>query len=397
MARQTYGAVHRCRKTYGHRGRMVSKRITENDGSNSPFSVLHSTFVWDDWNIIREIVREGGSVTVTDNVWGLDIDGSLQGAGGVGGLLAVVRSDCAVTNSAFCIQHSALYLPTYDANGNVSEYVSTNGEIVAHYDYSPFGEILVQSGDLADTFTHRFSTKPWCPITGLYEYQMRKYKPEIGRWLSRDPIDDKYIINPYNILRNNTMSSTDYCGMNWQGTLTGSGGHYTLSYSTKTQNPLWYLLGSIDFSIKGEVKLSPNGNDEQDCTPNKYNPIQIPIYDISFSFLPPGISVGLYAKLGNRAALNSDIVAKEYILVTTFENYVSYKEDTRVWSDKYCKCYDSHMSANIESFSVVNNAGLAFLVLLLRNPQAVYLLGASLIQNLSPLPWGEGMAIPGFR
>ncbi len=48
----------------------------------------------------------------TDNVWGLDLDGTLQGAGGVGGLLAVQRSDCAATNSAFCILHYIFRLTT---------------------------------------------------------------------------------------------------------------------------------------------------------------------------------------------------------------------------------------------------------------------------------------------
>ncbi len=147
-------------------------------GNHSPFTILHSTFEWDGWNIIRETATDGnGSTTVTDNVWGLDIDGTLQGAGGVGGLLAVVRD-------------GETYFPTYDANGNISEYVSEGGEVVAHYDYSPFGETLIASGDLASTFTHRFSTKPWCSVTGLCEYQMRKYRPEIGRWLSRDPYQE---------------------------------------------------------------------------------------------------------------------------------------------------------------------------------------------------------------
>ena len=35
-------------------------------------------YLWDDWNIIREVVREGDSVAVTDNVWGLDLDGTLR-------------------------------------------------------------------------------------------------------------------------------------------------------------------------------------------------------------------------------------------------------------------------------------------------------------------------------
>ena len=197
---------------YDHKGRMVSKRITENDGQDT--LVKSIAYLWDGWNIIREIVRDGGeSATVTDNIWGLDLDGTLQGAGGVGGLLAVQRSDCATTNSAFCILHSALYLPTYDANGNISEYVSTNGEIVAHYDYSPFGEPLIEAGDLASTFTHRFSTKPWCSVTRLYEYQMRKYRPGIGRWLSRDPIGIKGGMNIYQYCGNRCIQSFDKYGL----------------------------------------------------------------------------------------------------------------------------------------------------------------------------------------
>ena len=180
---------------YDHRGRMVTKTLC----ASAPLRLIKTTnYIWDDWNIIREtqwpVTSDQWSVgplatnhypLVTDYVWGLDLNGTLQGAGGVGGLLAVVRSDCAATNSAFCILHSALYLPTYDANGNVSEYIDESGEVVAHYDYSPFGETLIETGDLASTFTHRFSTKPWCPVTGLYEYQMRKYRPGIGRWQSR--------------------------------------------------------------------------------------------------------------------------------------------------------------------------------------------------------------------
>ena len=187
---------------YDHRGRMVTKTLC----SSAPLRLIKTTtYIWDNWNIIREIVREGDSVAITDNVWGLDIDGTPQGAGGVGGLLAVIRSN---SNS-----NSALYFPTYDANGNISEYVSTNGEIVAHYDYSPFGEPLVASGQLASTFTHQFSTKPYCPVTGFSEYQMRKYNPEIGRWMSRDPIHEEGGFSLYLFVGNTMLNDWDALGL----------------------------------------------------------------------------------------------------------------------------------------------------------------------------------------
>jgi RHS repeat-associated protein len=161
---------------YDHRGRMVRKNILR--GNAEP---QRMGYVWDGWNIIRETFVTRHSSLVTDNVWGLDIDGTLQGAGGVGGLLAVIRSNSSTQK---------LYLPAYDANGNVSEYVATNGTVAAHYEYSAFGEPVVTSGELAASFTHQFSTKPYCGVTGFSEYQMRKYRAEIGRWMSRDPRKD---------------------------------------------------------------------------------------------------------------------------------------------------------------------------------------------------------------
>ena len=58
---------------YDHRGRMVRKAI-----SHRGTEARRMEYLWDDWNIIREVVREGDSVAVTDNVWGLDLDGTLR-------------------------------------------------------------------------------------------------------------------------------------------------------------------------------------------------------------------------------------------------------------------------------------------------------------------------------
>jgi len=165
---------------YDHRGRMIEKSIST-AGAAADKTI---TYLWDDYNIIAETVVQGCVTSVTCNVWGLDLSGTMQGAGGIGGLLAVIRD-------------GEPFFPCYDANGNITEYLDTNGVIVAHYEYDPFGNIIIESCSLAATFTHRFSTKPWCEVTGLSEYLFRKYSPPMGRWLSRDPIGDVAFLKLY--------------------------------------------------------------------------------------------------------------------------------------------------------------------------------------------------------
>jgi len=143
---------------------------------------MESIIIYEKDGVVAETIVQSGTTSVTYNVWGLDLSGTMQGAGGIGGLLAVIRD-------------GEPFFPCYDANGNITEYLDTNGVIVAHYEYDPFGNIIIESGSLANTFTHRFSTKPWCEVTRLSEYEYRKYSPRLGRWLSRDPIGEESFHN----------------------------------------------------------------------------------------------------------------------------------------------------------------------------------------------------------
>ncbi|NLL83029.1 MAG: RHS repeat-associated core domain-containing protein [Lentisphaerae bacterium] len=181
---------------YDHRGRMVNKTISP--ASAAAEKVI--SYLWDDYNSIAETVVQGGVTSVTYNVWGLDISGTMQGAGGIGGLLLVVRD-------------GEPFIPCYNANGNITEYLDTNGVVVAHYGYDPFGNIIIESGSLANAFTHRFSTKPWCEVTGLSEYVYRKYLPPMGRWLSRDPIGEKGGMNINAFVGNEPLARNDKLGL----------------------------------------------------------------------------------------------------------------------------------------------------------------------------------------
>ncbi len=148
------------------------------------------TFVYDGWNLVKEtIVFTNGATEVVHYVWGKDFSGTMQGAGGVGGLLAVKRN-------------GAWYHPFYDNNGNVTAYVDSQGNVVASYSYDAFGNTITQSGAMADIFSHRFSTKYLDAGTGHYYYGYRFYSPVLSRWLNRDPIAEEGGVNLYAFCEN---------------------------------------------------------------------------------------------------------------------------------------------------------------------------------------------------
>jgi len=152
------------------------------------------------WNPIGEWSADLQSASLTKTyTWGMDLSGSMQGAGGVGGLLAVTDS----TNTFF---------PTYDGNGNVSEYLNSTGAIAAHYEYDPFGRETVSNGPNANDFAHRFSTKPLDTASGLLYYGYRYLDPATGRWPSRDPIEEQGGINIYSFVKNRAVNEIDWLG-----------------------------------------------------------------------------------------------------------------------------------------------------------------------------------------
>ena len=161
------------------------------------------TFVYDDWNLIHETIYiiDGGTTNTTDiqYFWGLDLSGTLQGAGGVGGLLAVSRN-------------GQLYFPTFDNNGNVTKYIDESGNMVAAYEYDDFGRTISQSGPLADFFRHRFSTKYYDPESELYYNDYRFYHTLFRRWLNRDIIEEDGGLNLYVFVANRTLDSIDAFG-----------------------------------------------------------------------------------------------------------------------------------------------------------------------------------------
>ena len=174
---------------YDHQSRRVLK-ITP--------TATHA-FIYDRWNLIHETIQNQQLAITNQYVWGKDLSGTLQGAGGVGGLLAVSID-------------GSWNFPLYDHNGNIMTYVSKQGAIDAEYIYDAFGRTIAQSGPMADIFSFRFSTKYHDSETGLYCYGERYYSPELIRWPNRDSIGEEGGLSLYGFCGNDALNGIDPLG-----------------------------------------------------------------------------------------------------------------------------------------------------------------------------------------
>jgi RHS repeat-associated protein len=156
-------------------------------------------YLYDGWNLCAEI--GGAGELVKTYVWGLDLSGTMQGAGGVGGLLAVVDHGAKTEHWA-----------GMDGYGNVvAWWEASAGRLVERRQYSPFGELL-EGGDVVDCDVG-WSTKTTDSETGLVYYGFRYYSVEMGRWLNRDPIEEDGGWNIYVFVENDPVLRFDLLGL----------------------------------------------------------------------------------------------------------------------------------------------------------------------------------------
>ena len=160
---------------YDAKGRRMQKTLSTNGISNT------INFLYDGWNLVG--ILNSQSTLVQSFMWGSDLSGSPQGAGGVGGLLEVSSygTGTSTTNS----------FTVFDGNGNIAALVNAaDGTSLAGYEYGPFGEVIRATGPMAKTNPIRFSTKYQDDESDLLYYGYRYYKASTGTWVSRDPLTE---------------------------------------------------------------------------------------------------------------------------------------------------------------------------------------------------------------
>ncbi len=87
------------------------------------------------------------------------------------------------------------------------------GSIDAAYEYDAFGRTLRETGSYAASNSFRFSTKYSDSESGLIYYGLRYYAPRQGRFINRDPLEERGGLNLYGFVRNNPANRWDYLGL----------------------------------------------------------------------------------------------------------------------------------------------------------------------------------------
>jgi RHS repeat-associated protein len=105
------------------------------------------------------------------------------------------------------------YFYTRDHLGSIREMRSTGkkGAIVVRFDYGPYGRSTAVVSNTLPDFN----------FTGLYRHAAsnvdlavyRAYDPDLGRWLSRDPIGERSGVNLYRYVRNDPIHLSDSLGL----------------------------------------------------------------------------------------------------------------------------------------------------------------------------------------
>ena len=279
--------------TYDYMGRRVSKRVETYNGSSWP-ETSDELFVYDGWtldtprlagrdglqgspgalplaasqgwNVVMVLdglnsnastrkytldtappaLRDGSQrdpgasplATSQGYTWGLDLSGSIHGAGGIGGLLAAVEEHDPqsstddekfwyfydaepltrrATRSVGACGPRAMPVRRVKGHGNVGQVLNatstSNITIAAHYEYDPYGNLINSTGPYKDANPFRFSTKWYDVETGLYYYGYRYYSPHLGRWISTDPIGENGGLNLQLFALNEPVGTVDVLGL----------------------------------------------------------------------------------------------------------------------------------------------------------------------------------------
>ena len=138
----------------------------------------------------------------------------------------------------------ASYSYHYDATGNTVAMTDGSQAVVNRYAYTPYGQIVgkVEAPGLSQPFQYVGQYGVMAEPNGFYYMRARYYDPEVGRFVSEDPIGFDGGLNLYAYVGGNPISAVDPTGLELRiynrpvtaAPLSWIGANHAFLYSTET-------------------------------------------------------------------------------------------------------------------------------------------------------------------
>jgi RHS repeat-associated protein len=176
----------------------------------TPTNEVH--YIYDGNMIIQH--RNSNNVPTLTLTRGLDLSCTRQGAGGVGGLLAMTDSS------------GANYFYHQDAVGSVTALMDASENIVARREMDGFGRTSDLTGSKAGINPYWYLGQLYDENTRLTHFRGRDYSSDLMRWLCNDPSQERGGINQPSFVFNSPVNNIDTDGrqvVGAAGASTGTG------------------------------------------------------------------------------------------------------------------------------------------------------------------------------
>jgi RHS repeat-associated protein len=105
----------------------------------------------------------------------------------------------------------ATYYYMQDAQGNVTGLLNATGGVVQQYHYAPYGEAQGGYGNIVNPY--QYKGREWDAEARLYFMRARYYDPQLGRFISEDPIGLAGGINPMAFVSGDPVNFSDPTGL----------------------------------------------------------------------------------------------------------------------------------------------------------------------------------------
>jgi RHS repeat-associated protein len=168
-----------------------------------------SEFCYDAWDRRVRVIEKNGGDTLSDT-WQLWCGGEVCEE-------RAATGDGSATQRRFFPQGEmtgeARLFYTVDHLGSVRQLTDGQGSVTASFDYDPWGRMVRAGAEIDPALA--FAGYRWHTPSGLALTHYRAYDPDLGRWLSRDPLGEEGEDNLYAYAGNDPVNRLDPLGLKY--------------------------------------------------------------------------------------------------------------------------------------------------------------------------------------